>query len=59
MPTKTKKAKRSTVYIPIAHHIYSTGDTYRVRATINGTKYSAYFTNKRKAIKYRNSLLAS
>lgn len=56
---KTKRAKKgSSVYIRVAHHIYSTGDSYRVRAIVNGKKISAYFTSKRKAIQYRNSILA-
>ena len=57
--SKTTRAKKgSTVYIRVAHHIYSTGDSYRVRAVVNGEKHSAYFTSKRKAIQYRNALLA-
>lgn len=53
-----KKAKSGTLYIRIAHHIYSTGVSYRVRAMIGGEKISAYFTNKKKAFKFRTQLLA-
>jgi hypothetical protein len=54
-----KMTARETVstYEPISHHIYFDGYSYRVRASVNGTKYSANFSSKKKAFEYRKSLL--
>lgn len=58
---KTRKATRktSTTYVPVSNNIYHDGSSYRVRASINGTKVSKNFSNKRQAITFRNSLLAA
>lgn len=50
-------------YKPVGKHIYmittSKGNRYRVRMSINGTKYDEYFTNKSIALKYRKELYSS
>ena len=56
--TATRKTT-STTYVPVSNNIYHDGSSYRVRASINGTKVSKNFSNKRQAIAYRNSLLAA
>jgi hypothetical protein len=52
-PTEGKK----TLYTPIANNIYHDGKSYRVRVSKNKTMYSKNFSNKKKAIDYRNSIL--
>ena len=56
---KTTSTRRQTVttYVPVSDNIYHDGSSYRVRATINGKKYSKNFSSKRKAVTYRNELL--
>ncbi len=60
--TKGRKttARRNTVttYVPVANNIYHDGSSYRVRVSVNGTKYSKNFSSKRAAVQYRNSLMA-
>ena len=50
-----------TSYTSLGNNIYQTtnsnGNRYRVRVSIQGTQYDQYFTNKAKALKYRNELL--
>lgn len=50
-----RKNKRN--YTPVSHHIYFDGSSYRVRASINGEKYSKNFTSKKQAYAFRKSLL--
>ena len=45
-----------TTYVPVSDNIYHDGSSYRVRVSINGKKYSKNFSNKRKAVSYRNEL---
>jgi hypothetical protein len=54
-----KQTSRQTVttYVPVSDNIYHDVSSYRVRVSINGTKYSKNFSNKRKAVAYRNELL--
>lgn len=54
---KTNKRQTVTTYVPVSDNIYHDGSSYRVRVSINGTKYSKNFSNKRKAISYRNELM--
>lgn len=54
---KTNKRQTVTTYVPVSDNIYHDGSSYRVRVSINGTKYSKNFSNKRKAITYRNELM--
>ena len=53
---KTNKRQTVTTYVPVSDNIYHDGSSYRVRVSINGTKFSKNFSNKRKAITYRNEL---
>ena len=62
--TTTSRMKKSatrqtpkTIYVPVASNVYYDGGSYRVRATVNGVKHSKNFSNKRKAVSYRNELL--
>jgi hypothetical protein len=54
---KANKRQTVTTYVPVSDNIYHDGSSYRVRVSINGTKYSKNFSNKRKAITYRNELM--
>jgi len=61
----TKKAvaapmTRVTVstYVPVSHHIYFDGSSYRVRASVDGTRYSQNFSSKKKAFAFRKSILS-
>ena len=59
--SRTRKAAArqttKTIYVPVASNVYYDGGSYRVRATVNGVKYSKNFTNKKTAIQFRNSLM--
>jgi hypothetical protein len=58
MKKTTKSARRTkTIYVPVATNVYYDGGSYRVRATVEGVKYSKNFSNKKTAIQYRNSLV--
>lgn len=56
-----KKTRRTpkTTYVPVSNNVYHDGSSYRVRVSINGTKYSKNFSNKKTAITFRNQLLAT
>ena len=56
---KANKRQTVTTYVPVSDNIYHDGSSYRVRVSINGQKYSKNFSNKRKAISYRNELMGS
>ncbi len=55
---KQTSTRRQTVttYVPVSDNIYHDGSSYRVRVSIDGTKYSKNFSSKRKAVAYRNEL---
>jgi hypothetical protein len=57
----TNKTRRTpkTTYVPVSNNVYHDGSSYRVRVSVNGTKYSKNFSNKKTAITYRNQLLAT
>ncbi len=64
--TKSLKAKSTkstsrkttvTTYVPVSNNIYYDGFSYRVRASVNGTKYSKNFSSKKKAYAFRRELL--
>ena len=65
MSTKTTSRKTGTTntYTSLGNNVYqvsnSNGNRYRVRVSIKGERYDEYFTNKAKALKYRNQLLKS
>lgn len=58
MATNQSTAPRTT-YKQVAHHVYHDGYSYRVRVSINGTRYSQNFSSKKKALAYRKTLLSS
>jgi hypothetical protein len=50
------RVSQVTTYVPIADNIYHDGYSYRVRVRVQGQTVSRNFSNKRKAIAYRNQL---
>jgi hypothetical protein len=52
----TGRVSQVTTYVPIANNIYHDGSSYRVRVRVQGETVSKNFSNKRKAIAYRNEL---
>lgn len=54
--TKTGRRNQVTTYVPIADNIYHDGSSYRVRVRVQGETVSKSFSNKRKAITFRNQL---
>lgn len=64
-PKKGGSTKKSSVsvkttvstYQPVSHHIYHDGYSYRVRASVNGTRYSQNFSSKKKAMEFRKQIL--
>jgi hypothetical protein len=57
---KTNKTRRTTTeYVPVSNNIYHDGSSYRVRVSVNGTKYSKNFSSRKQAIAYRNQLLSA
>lgn len=62
--TTTRSSKKTTArqtpkttYVPVSNNVYFDGSSYRVRASVNGSKISKNFSNKRTAITFRNQLL--
>ena len=53
----TSRQTPKTTYVAVTSNVYFDGSSYRVRASVNGTKYSKNFSSKRNAISYRNQLL--
>jgi hypothetical protein len=58
MKKTTTRRQQVTTYVPVSDNIYHDGSSYRVRVSVNGTKYSKNFSSKRKAVQFRNELLA-
>ena len=56
--TKTTRRTKTT-YGPVSNNVYFDGNSYRVRVSVEGTKFSKNFSNKRTAITYRNNLLSA
>jgi hypothetical protein len=56
--TKTTRRTKTT-YVPVSNNVYFDGNSYRVRVSVEGTKFSKNFSNKRTAISYRNTLLSA
>ena len=52
--TKTRRSNND--YTAVTNNIYHDGSSYRVRVSVNGTKYSKNFSSKRKAVQFRNEL---
>lgn len=61
MKTKTtnKTRRTSTSYVPVSNNIYHDGSSYRVRVSVDGTKYSKNFSSKKQAYAYRKQLLGA
>lgn len=57
MKKTTTRRSPKTTYVTVSSNVYFDGSSYRVRASVNGTKYSKNFSSKRNAITYRNQLL--
>jgi hypothetical protein len=49
--------KAITIYVPIDHHIYHNGNSFRVRACIDGVKHNGSFSSLKEAIKFRKKLV--
>lgn len=57
-----RKALRKSLapsYIPIAHHVYYDGSSFRVRVRTNGNTTSWNTPDKKKALEYRDYLLTA
>ena len=54
--TTNSRPTKVTTYVAVSDNIYHDGSSYRVRVSIDGTKYSKNFSSKRKAVQYRNEL---
>lgn len=55
----TKMTRRTTKYSSVGNNIYHDGSSYRVRVSVNGTKYSKNFSSRKQAVAYRNELLGA
>ena len=56
MRKTTNRRQTVTTYVPVTDNIYHDGSSYRVRVSIQGTKYSKNFSSKRAAVQFRNQL---
>lgn len=50
---------KNSVYVPVSHHIYFDGSSYRVRVAIKGRTISQSFSSKKKAFAHRKELLST
>ena len=57
--TTNKTRTTKTTYVPVSNNVYHDGSSYRVRVSINGEKISKNFSNKKKAITFRNLVMKS
>lgn len=56
-PRKALRKSLAPSYIPIAHHVYYDGHSFRVRVRIEGKTDSWNTQNKRDALEYRDFLI--
>ena len=56
-PRKALRKSLAPSYIPIAHHVYYDGHSFRVRVRIEGKTDSWNTQNKREALEYRDFLI--
>jgi hypothetical protein len=56
--SKSPRRSLSLSYIPIDHHVYYDGHSFRVRVTSEGNTVSQSTQDKKKALKYRDRLLS-
>ena len=54
---KTRRTQK-TVYQAITNNVYFDGTSYRVRISVKGKRISQNFSSKRKAVMFRNTVLA-
>lgn len=58
--TKTPATKTTASnYVAVSKNVYFDGKSYRTRVTVDGICNSKSFPSKRKAVEYRNQLLAN
>jgi hypothetical protein len=46
------------MYKSVSYNVYKSGNSYRVRYTKNGKRYSKCFTTKKAALEFRNQVVA-
>jgi hypothetical protein len=51
-----RRAAPKTDYNRITENIYRSNESFRVRLTIDGKRYSKNFTSQRQAIRWRNEM---
>lgn len=56
-PRKALRKSLAPSYIPIAHHVYYDGSSFRVRVRTEGKTDSWNTQDKKKALEYRDYLL--
>jgi hypothetical protein len=56
-PRKALRKSLAPSYVPIAHHVYYDGSSFRVRVRIEGKTDSWNTQDKKKALEYRDYLL--
>jgi hypothetical protein len=54
----TMSTSKNSVYVPVSHHIYFDGSSYRVRVAIKGKTISQSFSSKKKAFAHRKEMLS-
>lgn len=52
-----KRRNSKTIYVPVDDNMYYDGTSYRVRVSINGTKFSKNFKSIKTALNYKNNLI--
>jgi hypothetical protein len=57
--TATARRTQKTTYVSIGNNVYYDGHSYRVRISVDGNRISQNFSSKRKAITFRNTVLAA
>lgn len=55
----TASSTKNYVYVPVSHHIYYNGKSYRVRVSRDGKRFDEYLTSKKKAFELRKRLLGA
>ena len=56
--TTAGRRTQKTTYEAITNNVYFDGHSYRVRISVNGKRISQNFSSKRKAVTFRNTVLA-
>lgn len=58
MKKSANKRTATPTYVSVSDNIYFDGKSYRVRVSKDNVKHSKNFPSKKKAVSYRNELLA-